>query len=863
MKILEYPRPKEDTGIGFHWFPDFYHFSQADFYKFIPRLKAMGCSWLKLVSEPYKTIPEPFIRGLIGQGIEPVVRLYTRYVEPFDQEKLRAVCQAYAAMGLHYLHVYNEPNLNSEWREFDYIALTDRYMDMLLPCLETMYSVEGIVPLLPPLAPGGNYRDILFLADVLDVIKMRGKSYLFNKLGVCIHDYAANKPLDWGRGGARTWPCAQPTYTPPTCQDSNGFRQFEWYDEIIRSRVGHPLPLLASENGVSLGNQDLPDYPRIDEELHAKRSVEMCQMTMNNEVPHYFFNNAFWVVSTTEDNPWARQRWFKPDGSPLLPRTIAAMEAMPKRSRPLVPTFDIPSTIRVLMPDGRVEFMDLDEYLKGVIPAEIGPASPFEALKAQAIASRSYAVTNRRHLQEGADVCTTTHCQLWRPERYPETDRAVEETRGLVATYEDEIIQAFYFAHCDGRTRNSEDVWQEALPYCRSVPCPRPYYELMGHGVGMCQAGAIAMAEGGRSAEEIIRHYYTGTAVSRASIAPPIHRALSVIQGRLRNADGAPQDYLWLVLRMGGWQAWLPTDEEGRFRYPGLPAGEYSLQVAETNVKKEGIRLDGRNAVTVDLTIPTSGAWVMDVDKRPGLKLLIGILPRSGIPVTIADPWGNTFSTTSGSKPEYGPGGFELPIWHNGIYTIRFEGQSFPVEIVNQTVIVTFREAPTGTPSSRLVTNWMALAEAEGLLAELERYKAYLGLFQLEKTGEGPGGGWKMTVEKRPGIRLLIGILPSPGISVTVADPWGNVSSLASGSKPEYGPGGFELPIWHNGVYTIRFWGQSFPVEIVNQTVIATFKEEVGERGRLVGRWWSQKRAGEWLQHFERYRPGAFKVEKS
>lgn len=157
--------------------------------------------------------------------------------------------------------------------------------------------------------------------------------------------------------------------------------------------------------------------------------------------------------------------------------------------------------------------MGLDEYLKGVVPAEIGTGKPLEALKAQAIAARSYATTSHNHGQN-ADVCTTTHCQVWRPQHYPDIDQAVEATRGVFATYQGQIIRAFFFGHCDGHTRNSEDVWGGVLPYCRSVPCMCGETTLWGHGVGMCQAGAIKMAQQGKTARQIIQHYYTGVDIS-------------------------------------------------------------------------------------------------------------------------------------------------------------------------------------------------------------------------------------------------------------------------------------------------------------------------------------------------------------
>ena len=245
MKVLEYPRPVGDTGIGFHWFPDINHYYQNQFDIFIPRLKTLGASWLTVLSEPDKPIPEFFIRGLIEHGIEPVIRVHTPKVRLLDQAALRQISRTYARWGAHYIHVYNEPNLEGEWEHWNPADLPQTFVNYLLPCLETMYAIDGIVPVLTPLAPGGNYRDIEFFRLMVDQIIAYGKSYLFSKMAVGIHNYTLNHPLDWGKGGHAAWPCAEPSATPAGCQYSNGFRQFEWYDELVRERVGFSLPMIC------------------------------------------------------------------------------------------------------------------------------------------------------------------------------------------------------------------------------------------------------------------------------------------------------------------------------------------------------------------------------------------------------------------------------------------------------------------------------------------------------------------------------------------------------------------------------------------------------------------------------------------
>ncbi|MGQ9628165.1 MAG: SpoIID/LytB domain-containing protein [Anaerolineae bacterium] len=732
MELLKYPRPAGDTGIGFHWFPGLNHYQQKDLEIFLPILKDMGVSWLKVLSEPVKPIPENFIRGLIEAGIEPIVRVLTRHIEPINQSDLRQLCQTYARWGVHYIHVYNEPNLASEWATWEPKGLVERFMNYFIPCMETMYAVEGIVPIFTPLSPGGHYRDTEFIREAFDIFNEQGKSYLYDKMAVCINNYAANKPLDWGEGGQEVWPHTQPLYTPPGSQDSNGFHQFEWYNEIISERVGHSLPLLSSESGVILNNYEEPHYPPVDEQTHARRSVEMSRLVMESLVPPYYFNTCFWVLATDEGHPFAAHRWFTAKGEAVLPRTVAAMRALPKHPRPLTSTFSFPDTLRVLMPDGRVQEMNLEEYVKGVVPAAMVSGCPLEALKAQAVAARTYAVANRQHLDQGADVCTAGHCQPWQSQRQPDTDQAVEETRGEVILYKLRPIHALHFSHCEGHTRPSEEVFPQTFPYCRGVACPATFPKTEGHGVGLCRKGAIALAGGGSSYKEIIAHYYAGVTISSKSAPPPPPLEQSIIRGRVVEESGAAVSGARLILRRGTWQTEQVSSAEGKFEFRNLLAGTFTLEVAETGVVKRDIQTDGQNVVEVEMVIPSQPSWEMGVERRKGLRLLIGKMPRPGIPVTIIDPWGNKVSTVSGSKPEYGPGGFETPLWSNGLYTISFLDQTFKVEIQNDTVIATFTER-LGEKRARLVSRWLPRAQAEGCLARIESLPECQGLFQMEE----------------------------------------------------------------------------------------------------------------------------------
>ncbi len=179
-------------------------------------------------------------------------------------------------------------------------------------------------------------------------------------------------------------------------------------------------------------------------------------------------------------------------------------------------TIVVPGSIRVLMPNGRVTEMKLETYLAGAVVTEMGTNAPLEALKAQAVASRTYAAAAHRHSDVGADVCTTAHCQEWKrvdPIVAPEVFRAVSETWGTVAAFDGKLIDAFFFEHCDGHTRSAADAHMSPVPYLQSVLCDCGFVAMKGHGVGLCRRGAIVMARRGASFEEILQHYYRNVVI--------------------------------------------------------------------------------------------------------------------------------------------------------------------------------------------------------------------------------------------------------------------------------------------------------------------------------------------------------------
>jgi len=131
--------------------------------------------------------------------------------------------------------------------------------------------------------------------------------------------------------------------------------------------------------------------------------------------------------------------------------------------------------------DGDLEavlHLPMEEYLKGVIPYEIGPDSPLQALKAQAVAARAEIVQTLltgKYQGEHHDVCAEVECQVFagNHRRTARSDSAVTLTRGEVLMHGDEVIDAYYASNCGGMSERVEKVWPwrgGPKPYLVALP---------------------------------------------------------------------------------------------------------------------------------------------------------------------------------------------------------------------------------------------------------------------------------------------------------------------------------------------------------------------------------------------------------
>jgi stage II sporulation protein D len=211
--------------------------------------------------------------------------------------------------------------------------------------------------------------------------------------------------------------------------------------------------------------------------------------------------------------------------------------------------------------------MDREIAVVSIVASEMPTDAPLEALKAQAVVARSFLASGPRHA--GFDFCDTTHCQFLRsPDAANKrVIEAVSATRALILTYRQQPLAAMYSSRCGGQTHSLHELGMNArgaYPYygvpcawCRQHPVhwqsrmnpdavePRPEDETariaqarkwgwsaipgsaftvkrdslglvidghsIGHGIGMCQFGAMGMARAGADFRAILAHYYPNT----------------------------------------------------------------------------------------------------------------------------------------------------------------------------------------------------------------------------------------------------------------------------------------------------------------------------------------------------------------
>lgn len=326
MEALTHSRFPLSTGqrLGFHYFPDTLHYREIDLSTWVPRLQALGAAWLVLQSETGRAIPESFISGMAGAGIEPVVHFKRGIETALDLREIRPLLESYAKWGVRYVITYDRPNARSSWPSRGWVQqdLVKNFLDRYLPAAELTTQL-GLVAVFPPLEPGGNYWDTAFLRSALQGMVMRANRQVLKGMALSAYGWTHGHPLNWGAGGPERWPQSKPYHTPENSQDQLGICISDWYQSAAQQVLGRTVPIFLLQAGCpgdpekhrAAQEQDasVADILRIARLLAGEEDEEEKDL----EIPAYVAAGCFWVLSTAENSPYAGHAWYRPalDGS--------------------------------------------------------------------------------------------------------------------------------------------------------------------------------------------------------------------------------------------------------------------------------------------------------------------------------------------------------------------------------------------------------------------------------------------------------------------------------------------------------------------------------------------------------------------
>ena len=165
--------------------------------------------------------------------------------------------------------------------------------------------------------------------------------------------------------------------------------------------------------------------------------------------------------------------------------------------------------------------MALETAVASTVAAESPAGAEAAMLEAQSIVTRSYFAGGGHGRHRGFDFCDTTHCQFVKdpPRVQSPATRATRQTTGRVLTYRDRVIAAFYSSRCEAMLAPLPAARDGEYPYfavkcdfCRRNPSRvAPNANARPHHHGMCQMGAEDLAKQGRTAAQILAHYYPGS----------------------------------------------------------------------------------------------------------------------------------------------------------------------------------------------------------------------------------------------------------------------------------------------------------------------------------------------------------------
>ncbi len=352
--------PPANTRIGFHYFEDTTHYREADLTTWLPEMESFNSSWVILTAPVSRAIPETFIHSLVEHKIEPVLHISPKLGAMPPLADLKLLFDQYAKWGVHYIILYDRPNVKSSWPAAAWAQgdLVERFLDRFIP-LANLAIECGLHPVFSPLQPGGDYWDTSFLKAALESLQRRNQTALLDNLLLTAVAEFSSKGLKWGAGGPERWPGARPYQKSTRDEDHLGFYIFDWYNAVSKAVMNRVFPMMLVHAGaITISSTRLKEYIPVFQLLNGE-DVNLPGTVENKlpPVPENIMACIFHLVPGTDDNSISKAfysasqqanehqkgvlRWLTSRKTVDMPRTDAAISTgHPLRHYLLLPFYE-------------------------------------------------------------------------------------------------------------------------------------------------------------------------------------------------------------------------------------------------------------------------------------------------------------------------------------------------------------------------------------------------------------------------------------------------------------------------------------------------------------------------------------------
>lgn len=336
--------------IGFHYFQDTLHYSNQDLATWLPELTRLSASWVVLLSDATRAIPEQFISGLVNARINPIIHFRLQLPDSPSAGELKTILNAYYRWGVRVVVFFDKPNDASSWSSagWSHQDLVERFMDKFLPLAQEAVRI-GLTPVFPPLMPGGSYWDTSFFKSSIQSLQRRGQHSLLEKMAAGSYAYSFGHELTWGEGGPEKWNLVRPYFTPADSQDQRGFNNYTWLESIAASLGVKNMPIIQFAAGIK--QPDSYYSPEVHCEIvHSILNKINIVEDATDSTPILASN--FWLLAADPASEEYPQAWIKSDAE-VLPavRILTPKAKSQKSSEPVVREDKTPVSVDLDMDD--------------------------------------------------------------------------------------------------------------------------------------------------------------------------------------------------------------------------------------------------------------------------------------------------------------------------------------------------------------------------------------------------------------------------------------------------------------------------------------------------------------------------------